>query len=114
MKSMSTHHRLLIFLIFVLALTAILSPWFAIAADWVSGQLLGVERFPFSRIFDRTFMFLGILLFFLCRRLLRIGNLADLGLVSLARGRWRSAPWLEFSCGISCGVSVSNVGRSGL
>lgn len=86
MKSMSTHHRLFIFLIFVLALTAILSPWFAIAANWVSVQLLGVERFPFSRIFDRTFMFLGILLFFLCRRLLRIGNLADLGLVSLARG----------------------------
>jgi membrane protease YdiL (CAAX protease family) len=86
MKSMSTHHRLFIFLISVLALTAILSPWFAIAADWVSGQLLGVERFPFSRIFDRTFMVLGILLFFLCRRLLRIGNLADLGLVSLCRG----------------------------
>jgi uncharacterized protein len=83
MKSMTTHHRLLIFLIFVLALTAILSPWFAIAADWVSGQLLGVERFPFSRIFDRTFMFLGILLFFLCRPLLKIGNLSELGFVTL-------------------------------
>jgi membrane protease YdiL (CAAX protease family) len=42
-----------------------------------------VERFPFSRIFNRTFMFSGVVLFFLCRRLLRIGNLAELGLVSL-------------------------------
>jgi membrane protease YdiL (CAAX protease family) len=86
MKSMSTHQRLLIFLVSVLALTSILSPWFAIAADWVSGQLLGVERFPFSRIFNRTFMFSGIVLFFLCRRLLRIGNLAQLGFVSLRQG----------------------------
>ena len=114
MKCMSTHHRLLIFLVIVLALTGILSPWFAIAADWVVAQLLGVERFPFSRIFNRTFMFSGIVLFFLCRRLLRIGNLAELGFVSLASRRRRSAPWLELSCGISCGVSVSNVGRSGL
>jgi membrane protease YdiL (CAAX protease family) len=86
MKSMSTHQRLLVFLVSVLALTSILSPWFAIAADWVSGQLPGVERFPFSRIFNRTFMFSGIVLFFLCRRLLRIGNLAQLGFVSLRHG----------------------------
>ena len=86
MKSMSTHQRLLIFVVSVLALTSILSPWFAIAADWVSGQWLGVERFPFSRIFNRTFMFSGIVLFFLCRRLLKIGKLAELGFVSLAQG----------------------------
>jgi membrane protease YdiL (CAAX protease family) len=86
MKSMSTHQRLLVFLVSVLALTSILSPWFAIAADWVSGQLPGVERYPFSRIFNRTFMFSGIVLFFLCRRLLRIGNLAQLGFVSLREG----------------------------
>ena len=83
---MSTHQRLLVFLVSVLALTSILSPWFAIAADWVSGQLPGVERYPFSRIFNRTFMFSGIVLFFLCRRLLGIGNLAQLGVVSLREG----------------------------
>ena len=83
---MSTHQRLLVFLVSVLALTSILSPWFAIAADWVSGHLPGVERFPFSRIFNRTFMFSGIVLFFLCRRLLRIGNLSQLGFVSLRQG----------------------------
>ena len=86
MKSMSTHQRLLVFLLSVLALTSILSPWFAIAADWASGQLPGVERYPFSRIFNRTFMFSGIVLFFLCRRFLRIGNLAQLGFVSLRQG----------------------------
>lgn len=86
MKSMSTHQRLLIFLIFVLALTSILSPWFAIAADWVTGQVLGVERYPFSRIFNRTFMVSGMVLFFTWRRLLKIGNLTELGFVGLGQG----------------------------
>ena len=83
---MSTHQRLLIFLIIVLALTSVLSPWFAIGTDWMTDQLPGVERFPFSRIFNRTFMFSGIVLFFLCRRLIRIGDLAELGFVSLGQG----------------------------
>ena len=86
MKSMSTHQRLVVFLLSVLALTSILSPWFAVGANWVSGQLLEIEPFPFSRIFNRTFIFSGIILFFLCRRLLRIGNLAELGFVSLRQG----------------------------
>jgi membrane protease YdiL (CAAX protease family) len=86
MKCMNTHQRLLIFLVIVLALTGLLSPWFAIGTDWVVTRLPGVERFPFSRIFNRTFMFSGIVLFFLCRPLLRIGNLAELGFVSLRRG----------------------------
>jgi uncharacterized protein len=86
MKSISTHHRLLIFLLIVLALAGILSPWFALGADWVAAQMPGMERFPFSRIFNRTFMFSGIVLFFLYRRLLRIGNLAELGFVSVGQG----------------------------
>lgn len=86
MKSMSTHQRLLMFLVIVLALTGLLSPWFAIGTDWVVARLPGVERFPFSRIFNRTFMFSGIVLFFLCRPLLRIGNLAEMGFVSLRIG----------------------------
>ena len=86
MKSMSTHQRLIIFLVSVLALTSILSPWFAIAADWLVGQFPGAERYPFSRIFNRTFMISGIVLFFVCRRLLRIGSLSELGFVSLSQG----------------------------
>jgi uncharacterized protein len=86
MKSMSTHQRLLIFLLFVLALTSILSPWLALGADWIADRLPGVEHYPFSRIFNRTFMISGIVSFFACRRLLKIGNLSDLGLVSLRQG----------------------------
>ena len=86
MKSMSTHQRLLIFLVFVLALTIILSPWFAIAADWFAGQVLGMERYRFSRIFNRTFMISGMVLLFTWRRLLQIGDLVELGFVSLGQG----------------------------
>ena len=87
MKSMSPHQRLLIFLLLVLALTSILSPWFALGANWFAQQLPGVEHYPFSRIFNRTFMIAGIVLFFVCRRLLKIGKLSELGLVSLRQGR---------------------------
>jgi uncharacterized protein len=86
MKSMSPHQRLLIFLLSVLALTSILSPWFALGADWFADRLPGLERYPFSRIFNRTFMIAGIILFFFCRRLLKIGKLSELGLVSLRQG----------------------------
>jgi uncharacterized protein len=86
MKSMSTHQRLLIFLLFVLALTSILSPWFALGVGWLVDHLPGLEHYPFSRIFNRTFMISGMVLFFICRRLLKIGKLSELGLVTLGQG----------------------------
>jgi uncharacterized protein len=86
MKSMSTHQRLLIFLLFVLTLTSILSPWFAVGLGWLVDHLPGLEHYPFSRIFNRTFMISGIILFFICRPLLKIGNLSELGVVSLGEG----------------------------
>ena len=86
MKSMSTHQRLLIFLLFVLALTSVLSPWFALGAGWFVDHSPGWEHYPFSRIFNRTFMISGIVLFFICRRLLKIGKLSELGLVTLGQG----------------------------
>jgi membrane protease YdiL (CAAX protease family) len=86
MKSMSPHQRLLIFLLLVLALTSILSPWFALGADWFADRLPGLEHYPFSRIFNRTFMIAAIVLFFFCRPLLKIGKLSELGLVSLRQG----------------------------
>jgi uncharacterized protein len=86
MKSMSTHQRLLIFLLFVLALTSILSPWFALGVGWLVDRLPGLEHYPFSRIFNRTFMIAGIVLFFICRRLLKIGKLSELGFVTLGQG----------------------------
>lgn len=88
MNSLKTHHRLILFLLFVLALTSLLSPWFAISANWISSHwpFLLPERYSFAKIFNRTFMISGILLFFLCRRLLGIGKLADLGLTRSSNG----------------------------
>jgi membrane protease YdiL (CAAX protease family) len=89
MKSLKTHHRLILFLLLVLALTSFLSPWFAASADWIATNepSLMSERYAFSKIFNRTFMISGIFLFFLCRRLLRIGRPADLGLTRVKEGR---------------------------
>jgi uncharacterized protein len=95
MKSMNRHQRLLLFVLFVLALTALLSPWFALGADWLAHQWPVIERYPFSRIFNRTFMISGIILFFCCRRFLKIGRLSDLGIITLRKGnRDLIAGWL--------------------
>ena len=62
------------FLLLALLLTSLLSPWVA----WLWNLILEAhpqwqeQRYPFSRIFDRLFMILGFILFFLCRSLLEI------------------------------------------
>ena len=95
MKSLNRHQRLLLFVLFVLALTALLSPWFALAADWLADQWPAIKRYPFSRIFNRTFMISGIILFFCCRKFLKIGRLSDLGIITLRKGnRDLIAGWL--------------------
>jgi membrane protease YdiL (CAAX protease family) len=82
MKSMKSHNRLLVFLLLVLALTCILSPLLAAGSDWVTNNWprLQDERYPFSRIFNRTFMLAGIILFFVGRRFLGFGRISELGL----------------------------------
>jgi membrane protease YdiL (CAAX protease family) len=79
---MKRHQRLFIFLLLVVALTCLISPWMAAGADWFGGKWpnLQPERYPFSRIFNRSFTFAGVILFFFCRRFLRIGKLSELGL----------------------------------
>jgi membrane protease YdiL (CAAX protease family) len=97
MKSLKTHERLIVFLLLVLALTSFLTPWFAACADWLAANQPSLlsERYAFSKIFNRTFMISGILLFFVCRRFLGIGKPADLGLTSLKEGRRDlAAGWL--------------------
>jgi membrane protease YdiL (CAAX protease family) len=86
MKSMNSYQRLFIFLLCALALTCILSPWFALGADEFVDRWR-LERYPFSRIFNRTFMISAIVLFFLFRRFLKIGKLSELGIVRLRQGR---------------------------
>lgn len=63
--------RLSFFLLAVLALTCVISPWLAVGADWVAAgwPKLIPESIPFSRIFNRAFMISGIALFIFCRRL---------------------------------------------
>ena len=79
---MKTYQRLLLFAIIVLGLTAVLSPWAALAWEHVlSARPEWKEfRYSFSRIFNRFFMISGIMLFFPCRRWLGLGPLNQLGL----------------------------------
>jgi membrane protease YdiL (CAAX protease family) len=79
---MKNYQRLLIFVLLVLGLTALVSPWAATAWDLISGANAAAQedRIPFSRIFNRFFMISGVLLFFACRSLLMIDSLSQLGL----------------------------------
>jgi CAAX protease family protein len=63
--------RLILFLLAVLALTCVISPWLAVSADWLKAGWPNLisEPIPFSRIFNRAFMISGIVLFIVCRRL---------------------------------------------
>jgi uncharacterized protein len=84
---MKSYQRLLIFGLLALGLTALLSPWAAAAwQQFITGRAGWEEyRYSFSRIFDRFFMISGIILFFLCRRFLKLGSLNQLGLKPRAR-----------------------------
>jgi hypothetical protein len=79
---MKSYQRLLIFMLLVLGLTVLVSPWAATAWDLISGARTAApeDRIPFARFFDRFFMISGILLFFAFRSLLKIDSLFQLGL----------------------------------
>jgi membrane protease YdiL (CAAX protease family) len=84
---MKSYQRLLIFVLLVLALTALVSPWAATAWDLISGARTAAteDRIPFSRFFDRFFMISGIFLFFAYRPLLKIESSSQLGLAPRTR-----------------------------
>jgi CAAX protease family protein len=84
---MKSYQRLLIFVLLVLALTALISPWAATAWDLISGANAAApeDRIPFSRIFNRLFMISGVLLFFAYRPLLKIESPSQLGLTPRTR-----------------------------
>ncbi|HEX9454029.1 MAG TPA: hypothetical protein VGA27_06710, partial [Candidatus Binatia bacterium] len=80
LQALPIHQRLLFFLLAVLALTCVISPWLALGADWAVTtwpQFLS-ERIPFSRVFNRAFMFAGVILFILFRRLFASGQIKAL------------------------------------
>ena len=80
----------MIFLLAVLALTCVVSPWMALGADWVAVQwpALLSERVPFSRVFNRAFMIVGIIAGILARRYIIPDHVKELLLVGIRRG-WR-------------------------
>lgn len=83
---MKSYQRLLIFVLLVLALTALISPWAATAWDLISraNGAAPDDRIPFSRFFNRFFMISGVILFFAYRPLLRIDSPSQLGLAPRA------------------------------
>jgi uncharacterized protein len=84
---MKSYQRLLIFVLLVLALTALVSPWAATAWDLMSGAESAApeNRVPFSRFFNRFFMVSGVLLFFAYRPLLKIESPSQIGLTPRTR-----------------------------
>lgn len=87
MNSLKIHQRFLIFITLVLMMTCLVSPWLAAGAGWFE-RLWAVappERYPFSRIFNRTFMIAGIALFLIFRRYLKIASLSQIALAPSGR-----------------------------
>ncbi|HEY7320284.1 MAG TPA: CPBP family intramembrane glutamic endopeptidase [Candidatus Binatia bacterium] len=81
---MKSYQRLLIFVLLVLALTALVSPWAATAWNFISGTAAS-DGVPFPRFFNRFFMISGIILFFAYRPLLKVESAAQLGLAPRRR-----------------------------
>ena len=108
---MKSYQRLLIFVMLVLFLTALFSPWAALAWDLISNAEAAAQddRIPFSRIFNRLFMISGVLLFFACRPLLKIDSLSQLGLVPRTQAARDIANGLLLALGsmIALGIIMS-------
>lgn len=79
---MKSYKRILLFLLAVLLLTILLSPWVAGLVDFITGTNLeaGERGYSFSRIFNRLYMVLGIAIFFAFRRRLKVDSPRRLGL----------------------------------
>jgi membrane protease YdiL (CAAX protease family) len=111
---MKSYQRLLIFILLVLGVTAVVSPWAATAWDLISGASAAAaeDRIPFSRFFDRFFMISGIVLFFSCRSLLKIDSLSQLGLSPRTRAASDVAVGLCFALGsmFALGFIMSTAG----
>lgn len=79
---MKSYQRILIFLLVVLFLTALLSPWVAVLWDLITQAQPEWHgyRYPFSRIFNRLYMILGVILFLAYHPLLGIESMNEMGL----------------------------------
>lgn len=79
-RALPAHRRLIIFLLLVLCLTSLISPWLALGADFIAAHWPGLlsERVSFPKVFNRAFMVSGVLLFIACRRWLIPPGLKEL------------------------------------
>ncbi len=79
---MKSYKRIFLFFLFVLFLNCLISPWMASLWEMILGirPEWALYRQPFSRIFGRVYIVLGIILFFCFRSRLKIGSLTELGL----------------------------------
>ncbi len=86
--SKKSYRRVLILILLALFFTTLLSPWVAAFWNFVLDLRPQWEmpRYPFSRMFDRTFMIMGIILFFAFRRRLEINSASQLGLGPFQEG----------------------------
>ena len=86
--AIKSYQRVLLLLLLALLLTCLLSPWAAafwnlvldFRPDWE------LPDYPFSRIFDRVFMVVGVILFSTFLRRLGISSPKQLGLTPLRQG----------------------------
>jgi len=85
---LKTYQRVFLSLLVVLFLTCLISPWATAGWDAIRSAIPEWEnvRYPFSRIFNRLFMVLAIILFLIFRRFLKIGPPSQLGLTSFRQG----------------------------
>jgi membrane protease YdiL (CAAX protease family) len=95
-----SYHKLLLLLLLALAAAALASPWVAAAFDLAieRNPAWAEYRQPFGRIFNRTFMVAGVLLFIWFRGWLRIRSWEQLGLKSREPAR-------ELALGFALAVS---------
>jgi hypothetical protein len=79
---MKSYQRIFLFFLFVLFINCLISPWMAALWELILGirPEWAAHQQPFSRIFGRVYIVLGIILFFCFRSRLRIGSLTELGL----------------------------------
>jgi membrane protease YdiL (CAAX protease family) len=101
MKSLNISQRLILFLLLVLALTCFASPWVALGANWFAARSPDIltEQIPFSRVFNRSFMIVAILLLIAGRRLLIPRYLKELIVIRV------SAAWLSLLTGFALSVA---------
>lgn len=95
--SLKSYQRLIIFLLFILAITCVISPWMALAADWIHVNWPSPidERVPFPRVFNRAFMVAGIIGFIAARKFIFPPRIKPLLMPGFAKAsRLLSVGWI--------------------